>query len=300
MGEKKNWVSYVQLREGSLLKYDYPEEGFNHPSWMKPPQRKGYAGEVTDHTRKRIITAVDILLQLNPTRRIYNPIIQKEHDFRVSFATLTITDQVRPKTAVCNEALARFLRHFKNPWSRGGKFTHSEPLKNYVWKLELQARGVPHYHITTGQFMHHAEINKVWNDIQRDYGWTEEYADREGHYQPNSTDIHAVWEVKNLGGYISKYMGKKDFVDTSESGFLMPVSPVQMGGKIWGCSEALRGKKRFSAPIDRFTWEKLKASIDFGEVEPVEFERCTIYRGAGARELSIKNRNDYTLYLSQF
>ena len=90
--QPKTWESFVQVRDGSLLKFDYPKEGFEHPSWQKPPSKKSYAGEVTDHTRKRIITAVDILLQKNPNRRIYNPIIQKEHDFRVSFATLTISD----------------------------------------------------------------------------------------------------------------------------------------------------------------------------------------------------------------
>jgi hypothetical protein len=298
--EPKHWKSYVQLREGSILKFDYPEEGFNQPSWKKPPTRKGYQGEVTDGTRKRIITAVDILLQINPNRRLFNPIINKEHDFRVSFATTTITDPIRPKTSECNEAITRFVRHFKNPWKRNGRFTHSEPLKEYVWKLELQERGTPHYHLTSGSFLHHVEVNKVWNDIQRDFGWTEQYFDKTGSYQPNSTDIHAVWEVKNLGGYISKYMGKKAFVDTSEMGFPMPVTPVQMGGKIWGCSEGLRGKKRFTAEMDRFTWEKLKASIEFQEVEPVEFERCTIYRGAGKRELSLKNAKDYGIYLSQF
>lgn len=300
MGEPKNWKSFIQVREGSLLKFDYPEEGFNRPSWQKPPTRKGYQGEVTDQTRKRIITAVDILLQLNPNRRIFNPITGKIHDFRVSFATATITDEIRPKTSECNDAFTRLIRHFKKPWSRGGKPTHSEPIKEYVWKLELQKRGTPHYHLTSGSFLHLTELNKVWNDIQRDYGWTEQYFDKTGSYQPNSTDIHAVWEVKNLGGYISKYMGKKDYVDTSEMGFPMPITPVQMGGKIWGCSEGLRGKKRFTAPMDSFTWKKLKASIEFEEVQPIEFERCTIYRGAGKRELSLKNAADYGIYLSQF
>lgn len=95
-------------------------------------------------------------------------------------------------------------------------------------------------------------------------------------------------------------MGKKDFVDTSEMGFPMPVTPVQMGGKIWGCSESLRGKKRFTAQMDEYTWKKLKASIEFREVFEEEFERCTFYTGAGVRELSIKNRNDYSNYMSQF
>ena len=295
--ERKHWKSYVQVREGSLLKFDYPEEGFNRPSWQRPPTRKGYQGEVTDQTRKRIITAVDILLQLNPNRRLWNPIIQKEHDFRVSFATLTITDQIRPKTEECNEALAEFLRHFKRPWRRNQL---SETLKEYVWKLELQDRGTPHYHITSGQFLHHVELNKIWNRIQEKRGWMDNFKAREGHNKPNSTDIHAVWEVKNLGGYISKYMGKKAFMDTSEMGFPMPVTPIMMGGKIWGCSEGLRGKKRFTAEMDRYTWEKLKASIDFQVVEPIEFERCTIYRGAGKQELSLKNAKDYGIYLSQF
>jgi hypothetical protein len=295
MGEVKNWQSYVQVREGSLLKYDYPEEGFNRPCWQAPPKRKAYSGEVTDHTRRRIITAVDILLQLNPTRRLYNPIIEKTHDFRVSFATLTITDQIRPSTKECNEALAKWLRHFRKPWH---KRKMSEPLKEYVWKLELQERGTPHYHITSGSFLHHVEVSKVWNDIQRANGWMDAYHAKTGSWNPNSTDIHAVWEVKNLGGYISKYMGKKDWIDTSEMGFPSPINAVQLGGKIWGCSDGLRGKKRFSTKIDEYTWKRLKASVEYKEVNPKEFERCTFYCGAGVRELSMKNRKGYENWLS--
>ena len=292
--QPKTWESFVQVREGSLLKYDYPMEGFDRPSWQRPPQRKGYTGEVTDHTRKRIITAVDILLQHSPTRRIFNPIIEKEHDFRVSFATLTITDPTPPDTKKANEALSKWLRHFKRPWN---KRKLSEPISQYVWKAELQDRGNIHYHITSGSFLHHVEVNRVWNDIQKSMGWVDKYHQRTGSWYPNSTDIHAVWEVKNLAGYISKYMGKKDFIDCSHIGFSVPVQAVQLGGKIWGCSEELRGKKRFSTKIDEYTWKRLKASIAHGVVEEREFERCTFYTGAGLRELSLKSRKGYEAWM---
>lgn len=289
--EAKNWSSYVQVREGSLLKFDYPDEGFNRPSWQKPPTRKGYTGEVTDHTKRRIERAVDILLQLNPTRRLHNPIIEKEHDFRVSFATLTVTDQVEPNMKEGNEALAIWLRHFRKPWHRKKL---SEPIGNYVWKAELQERGTLHWHITSGSFLHHVEVCKVWNDIQRKMGWLDEFHAKHGHWNPNSTDIHAVWEVKNLGGYISKYMGKKGRqIDISEMGFCQPVIQESLGGKIWGCSEGLRGRARFTVKVDEVTWKKLQASISYGAVQEKEFERCTFYTGAGRRELSVVHQNNY-------
>lgn len=286
----KNWKSFIQIREGSILKFDYPEEGFESPCWTKPPKKKPYTGEVTDHTRKRILTAVDVMLLNTPMRKIYNPVTDKEHDFRVGFATLTVTDDVAPNMKEGNEALGRLLRHFKAPWKRRKM---SEPLTRYVWKAELQKRGTLHYHITTNAFIHYIELGRVWNDLQKEYGWLNNYHATHGHWYPNSTDIHAVWQVSNLGGYISKYMGKKAFIDASEMGFPSPIVPLMLGGKIWGCSDDLRGRKRFTAPMDEYTWKHLQASLQYQAITQKDFERCSFYCGAGLRELSISNRTKY-------
>jgi hypothetical protein len=95
-------------------------------------------------------------------------------------------------------------------------------------------------------------------------------------------------------------MGKKDLIDCSEMGFISPICPIQMGGKIWGCSEGLRGQKRFTAEMDEYTWKKIKASVAYKAVEEKEFERCTFYTGAGIREMSVKSRNGYQNWIQSF
>jgi hypothetical protein len=129
-------------------------------------------------------------------------------------------------------------------------------------------------------------------------GWINDWHSKTGNWQPNSTDIHAVWNVKNLGGYISKYMGKKgERLDVSELGFQTPTIPRLLDGKIWGCSENLRGKKRFTCEVDEFTWKKIQAGIAYKEIGVYEMERCVFYTGAGVRELSVKNRNGYEKWM---
>lgn len=270
----KNWSTYVQVRHNQLVMYDRPDEGFRVPSWRKPPTKKGYSGTITDSTRKRIETAVDVFLQLAPKRRIYNPITDKHQDFQLSFITLTVSAHDPIPASEGHKALKSWLQHFKRPWH---KRKMSEPMTTYLWKCELQKRGQIHYHLTTNSFLHHVEIRRVWNDLQKARGWLDDFKRLRDSYDANSTDVHSVYKVKDIRRYLSKYIAKQQYYESPanpEAGFPALLLPVTLDAKVWGCSEDLKGRKRFSEKLDKWTHLSIESGKQSGYLREFETEHC--------------------------
>ncbi len=152
--------------------------------------------------------------------------------YKITFVTLTLsakqhnTDE-EIKTHLLNYFL-RFLREKKQ-------------VDLYIWKAEKQENGNIHFHILTNKYIKWQEIRTEWNKLQNKKGFEyvnlyqknmleffkegfklfpndERPADiqREAYEKnklnnwtdPNSTDIHAIYKIKNVGAYMSKYMSK--------------------------------------------------------------------------------------------
>jgi len=212
---------------------------------------------------RRIRTAVEVLLQRSPEKMVYNPIIQRPTKFRLTFLTLTLScQQIIPPKEAYSEGLAPFLR-----WVRG------VGVSDYIWKAELQARGQVHYHITTNQFIRYDQIKSTWNRIQERAGWLDDFVQRHGHRNPNSTDIHAVYKVRRLDLYLCKYLAK-------DGGGLG-------GGRVWGCSESLRGKKLFSFVDAGASAERIHTAVREKGCRVVRLEKCAIAEIHDARGLLV-------------
>lgn len=226
-------IPNFQLRHNCIMLYDTL-----HPC---PPRRetkiernrtKAYKGDFSDAAKSRMKKAIDIMIQSNETRIVYNPITQNYFPFRFNFITLTISDlRIRQASECYDKLLKPFLRVIRD------KFSCS-----YIWKLELQRRGQVHYHLTTNKFIEYDFIKSKWNQLQRRAGMLENYAYRYGHYHANSTDVHAVRNIKNWGAYMSKYMSKN--------------VGGKVDGKIWDCSRDLK-RNRFSSILDSPTFERI-------------------------------------------
>lgn len=273
------------MRSNQLVTFDRPDQGFEVPSWRKPPTRKGYSGGITASTRKRIETAVDIFLQLAPVRYIHNPVTGRRQKFQLSFITLTVSAHDPVPTKEAHAALKIWLQHFKRPWH---KRRMSEQIKSYLWKAELQERDQIHYHITTSSFLHLAEIRRVWNDIQKARGWTQDYFKLKGHHDPNSTDVHSVRNIKDVQRYLSKYLSKQQYrpaPTNPEAGFPALLVPVTLDGKVWGCSEDLKGKKRFTEKLDADTWDNMCEAYGNGALKEHKTEHAKFYKTSAPTNL---------------
>jgi hypothetical protein len=110
-------------------------------------------------------------------------------------------------------------------------------MKDYIWKAELQARGTIHYHITTNTFINYMHIKKRWNQLLDKAGLMEDYKQKHQHSNPNSTDVHKVYNDENIEAYLEKYISKNDKQD------------VSIHGKVWDCSLSLKSHKLFTCDL---------------------------------------------------
>lgn len=249
---QNHYQPHVQVRENCLLLFDMPGIPFNH-SRNTTGFSKAYSGMVAPGTEKRIRKAIDIFLQLTPNRRIWNPVANVHHDFRLGFVTLTVSDTAKNLTAKegYSELLAPWLR-----WAKG------QGVKNYIWKAELQQRGQLHYHVTIDEFVHWEKIRNQWNRYQKKAGLLEGFAKRYRHFNPNSTDVHAVRNIKNFEAYLSKYLAKASQNQQATK------------GKVWDCSQELK-RPRFSHELDSHTAQAIENAIAKG-AKVVRHDHCTI------------------------
>jgi hypothetical protein len=247
------FVPAIQVREQGVVLYSYPCPPFNHA--RASLEAKTYTGKMSPGAVKRIRTAVDVLLQKSPVKEMRNPITLKWLRFRLTFVTLTISSTALiPHRIAYKQGLEPFLRWFRRKGCR-----------DYVWKAELQERGQIHYHITANQFVRYDEVRSEWNRLQASAGWLVEFQERFKHSNPNSTDIRAVRESSEIGGYLAKYMSKGE-----ERGAI--------DGKAWGCSQSLAGVRFFSVDRDDTETNTVERLVEQGLAKSVELEQCVWVR----------------------
>lgn len=270
--DERVYIPMVQVRSNALVGYGLPEPPYMHKRHELHPYKK-YSGRVTDEASKRIRRTVDVFLQRSPERTIWNTATNQQNQFRLNFITLTIPDEKEVDGREAYKGLKVFIGHFKRP---PGKKAISEQLKSYIWKAELQKRGQIHYHLTTNSFLNLWEIRRVWNGICFRRGWMEEYRKKYGNTNPNSTDVHAVYKVKDIQAYLGKYLSKDGRVDVSECGGIVPIWEPTIKGKVWDASQDLK-IPRYSYELDGDTYERLDDGVRSGSVRVLDCDKCKVF-----------------------
>lgn len=236
-----------------------------------------YSGKVTNHARKRLTKAVDLLLQIASKRKIYNPIIQKEVYHRLSFITLTIHTDIdgANSKATYIKLLKPFLRIMREQWQ----------VNTYIWKAELQKRGAIHYHITTPSFINHSLIRKAWNKLLQQNGYLEEYHSEKGHYDAPSTEIKSVYKKGELANYLGKEICKAIQNET-------PLS-----GKVWDCSTNLKECKFFTTELNDTLAMRVVELHSQGLAKVIDTERCSIVKLKAAKATYVLDKERKEQYL---
>ena len=168
-------------------------------------------GKVSPNAKRKIRSAIDWLLISAGDKYLYS---KKDHSFfkwKISFCTLTLPTQA--------DYTDKQIKELLNAWLQFAKYAFG--LRSYIWKAEPQARGAIHIHITSDCFMWHTKVRHSWNKILRKHNLLN------GHEDPNSTDIHSTYKIKNLSAYLCKYFCKESENRRS------------IGGRLWGCSQSL-------------------------------------------------------------
>lgn len=186
-------------------------------------------GKLSPKAIKNIKNAINWLLLSADKKRVYHKTTQRTFQFKISFITLTLPDTAESVNGT------DFQKKLLNPFLVYLRKYHN--LKNYVWKMELQKNGKLHCHLTCDAFLHYGILRTTWNRILSNNGLLEDFKRSFGHSNPNSTDIHSVYKVRNIAAYLAKYMSKqsKDFESYK--------------GRIWGCNYELSRANKTSLHI---------------------------------------------------
>lgn len=189
-----------------------------------------HKGLVSPNARRKIRTAIDWLIASADEKYLFSKKTGQYHSWKISFCTLTLPTQ--------GELGDIEIKHILNAWLTFAKYAFG--LKSYIWKAEPQARGTIHIHITSDCFMWHKTVRDSWNKLLKKYQLLN------GHEDPNSTDIHSTYKIKNIAAYLCKYFTKQ-----SED-------RRAIKGRLWGCSRTLSNARgiRFEMP-----WSDMKYEV---------------------------------------
>lgn len=282
-------IPTLQVRDGCIVCYNLRE--FTPKGKKSDFKKPAYGGSVTKGVQKRISSALDVFLQTTDTRRVFNTVTGRDMDFRCNFVTLTISDYCNWTADKCYVNLLRpFIRVMKERYGLG----------KYIWKYELQQRGNVHYHILTDQFLAHDKIRNAWNRQQHKHRLTDTYAERYGHFNPNSTDVHKVYKVRNVGAYLGKYLQKANSkVRLFHEGFPALAYDREVNGKVWDCSKDLK-RRRFTAVYEWENNDRLNELIGQRKASVIYHDNCTVIRCDDVESfLTEEQKVDYCLWRYQ-
>lgn len=242
-------------------------------------QDNSHTGAVSAQTEKKIRSAVNWLCA--QARQKWVPEC-KEHKgfyFKVNFITLTLPALNTHITAdnIHKLLLQPFLDNLRKTYF----------LNLYVSKIELQKNGNPHVHLTTDTYIHWTKLRNLWNkqlakegllelykskytgckfadyakwhpptelvDVAKTYErW--QYGNQSNWESPNTTDVHAVRDIKDLAAYISKYMAKDLNAEIMVKGLSAMATP-RSTARMWSCSQQLSAAYSASFEMTEFNEE---------------------------------------------
>lgn len=189
---------------------------FTDQTYRKAPTRKEPDGKLSPNARRKMKNAIRWLIACSPDKKGFNKQTKKWEPYRINLITLTFKHNMQ------DDAKARMLLVM---WLEMARYRWS--LERYVWKAEPQERGAIHFHIATGMYIPHKEIQYTWNRLLAKHELAQPYA--------NSTDVHACFNVRNLEAYLTEYLMNDD----KHAGRRM------IRGRLWSCDHKLSqaGKK---------------------------------------------------------
>jgi hypothetical protein len=292
-----NIVTYpvLQIKPYGLMVYDRVE---NHgPAFRRVPhsghdlvpEKPAYAGLMTPGARKRLKRAIQLIVATAVPKTAMNFKLNKEFKFKLNFITLTLP--CRQGAHTDKEIKAKVL----DVWIKAARRRFN--LGSYIWRAERQKNGNLHFHLVTDCYIPYDQLRDTWNDRLNALGYIDEFERKHGHRHPNSTDVHAIKQVRNLAAYFTKYMAKGE--RTVEELYNVPwarkkwhekllVGPAvkykrvlhreesRIDGKLWDCSVNLKQKQNCEMLLEGEQMHVFHAASEDPEVRQLSTDHCLI------------------------
>jgi hypothetical protein len=130
--------------------------------------------------------------KIQKASRILEKIYTVESGLKAYCSLVTLTyGKDYPTDHISKKHLDTFLKRCRR------KF----PQFKYVWVIEKQKRGAPHFHILTPYFIEKEWLNNAWNEIATTWQASEG--------KEQQTLLPNVIKVNQAGAYLSKYLSKE-------------------------------------------------------------------------------------------
>ena len=172
-------------------------------------------------------------------KRLFNNILKLEKRIGYFFVTLTYPSEYSKDCKVWHHQLDRLYCSLR----------YHYPKMGFLWKLEFQQRGAPHFHLLLFEPSNPPEkelyslINRFWYNI---------VAQKSKAFRYYGTDVKAVKDIKTSGFYLAMYQTKDSYI------------PLDLKiGRIWGIKGAknMPNKEQSSKMIDNTTYKILKRIV---------------------------------------
>jgi hypothetical protein len=300
---------------------------------IKLPMNTGARPHPSKKTSRIIRDKVNWFLLCTTKKKTNDPKLNKTIAYQLTFVTLTLSSiQVHTNNELKEKLINQFITEIKKRYK----------VENYIWRMESQGNLNAHFHFVIDKYINHYELRQLWNRLQNKLGYVDRYRDKmkeqfkdgfsisnnkydkrtvaqqEKAYkenirtdwaQHNSTDIHSIYNISNIAGYLGKYFSKeisgnrekikreclsikkKDKCDNKSisAGVLKFLRHESQIGRIWGCSINLSKLKGVTKEVDSQVSEILDRLIIKKDGKRFNKDYFSVY----FFDTSLINKKDY-------
>lgn len=274
--------------------------------------------ELSKKATSRIKEKVSWLYELSKSKTITKNRLVPLYSFKMNFITLTLPALQEHTTAeITSKCLNQFLTECK------AKFN----LQNYVWRLEFQKNGNAHYHIATDTYIDYTACKLIWNRCLQKLGYVERYQrkmlgmsfidycknysdagkvpfntlrERFGRGcatrwdSPNTVDVRAVGNAKNIAFYISKYITKKS--DEKLNPIVSSREPSDTNLRLWFCSKSLSALDKIEIFMEGMSDLVHDVLSGIDKAKRFIFDYCSVWYFNAVEQVGATKRNLWLLY----
>lgn len=304
-----------KIKVSSAVRADLQKMGV--PVKSQPDSNK-HNFEISVKASGRIKEKVNWLYTLARSKTVTPQSGKTLYSFKMNFITLTLPATQKHQTAeITSSCLNQFLVECSKKFG----------LKNYVWRLEFQKNGNAHYHIATDSFIDYWQARDVWNRCLAKLGYIDDYAknfkgmtlaqycnkyDQGGKIdfntlkarfthgcatywqKPNTVDVRAVSNSKNIAFYISKYITKKS--EHTLNPVVLEREPADSNLRLWFCSRSLSKLDKIEVFMDSITTAVEGVFSTVREVTRKLFDYCTVWYFTAKKQPVDAKKNLWLLF----
>ena len=199
-----HYQPFVSITANKMVNYVQNQMPSNRRYKSNLNLKHGFIAKTSETLSKqqlsKIKNQVSLITAAAKKKHLYYGKEKTKIKYSLGFATLTLSsNQNHTDSEIYNKCLAPLLQKLQS------KF---EGLR-YFWRAETQTNGNIHYHIILNRYIHWTVLKREWNLCQNYLGYVDRFMEKNGHNEPNSTDIHAIKNIKNIAAYLVKYLSKE-------------------------------------------------------------------------------------------